>query len=164
MFLAFTEAITETFLVFFIFITLPPEVSVVLMCGVYSTQSLIECFRNIYCYCKRQSGRRSDYMPVETDDDVDMIYQVNKGNHCVINCVSSLGFLCQFSGLVAVTGFLITAYTVEAGQNRILEFVLAVPCLLLLSFVWSRKIQKLTYTPMGNPRNNATARWRASKS
>ena len=159
--LAFTEAITETFLVFFIFITLPPEVSVVLMCGVYSTQSLIEH------YC-----------------------EVNKNKRNMKICqsvISPLGVLCQFAGLVAVIGFLIMASTVEAGQNQIFGFVLAVPCLLLLSFVWSRKIQKLTYTAytvvpsqsqheaspfsllcsfvksIQNPTSTGSVRWRASK-
>lgn len=168
------EAIAECFLVFYIFITFPPALSVLLMCGVYSTQSLVETVYGIYyMFCKTR-GNRDNYASI---DDGAAVIHIGKSipHRCLIVTLLLIGFLCQASGIGSVSFFLVKAYTDSKAQ--ILGLVLAVPCLIGLSLTWSGRMQKKTFVPnqksidkakvvmMKNREKelNTIARWKASK-
>ena len=134
------EAVTESFLVFYVFITLPPEITVILMCGVFSTHSLFQAVSNVYSYCKRVNNR--DYSPIGHDSD-NLLLQYEKRHHCLVNFVMICGLLCQILGLSFVMGFLMKVYF----DSRILGLSLVIPCLLILSISWSNLVQKFTFKP-----------------
>ena len=168
------EAVAESFLVFYVFITLPPEITVILMCGVFSTQSLFQAVTNVYYYCKR--GNR-DYSPI---GHANLILQYGKRHHCFVSFIMTCGLLCQILGLLSVMTFLLKAY-LDVGHNRILGLALVIPSLLMLSFSWSRLMQKFTFIPSQTSIQKAlnrkrshilhqdynemtiTARWKTSK-
>ena len=144
------EAVAESFLVFYVFITLPPEISVLLMCGIFNTQSLFQAATNVYYYCKRDSsighnnviGSQS-YSPIGPDN-VMIPYEKSYWRRIFISVCS---LLCQIFGLVCVMGFLVKAAYQIQEHNRIIGLVFLIPCLLVLCFSWSSLIQKLTFTP-----------------
>ena len=153
------EAVAESFLVFYVFITLPPEITVILMCGVFSTQSLFQAVTNVYYYCKH--GNR-DYSPI--GGHANLILQYGKCHHCFVNFIMICGLLCQIIGLVCVIGFLVKAAYVIPGHNRIMGLVFLIPCLLVLSFSWSSLMQKLTFTPSQASLQQALEKKRSYKS
>ena len=169
------EAVAESFLVFYVFITLPPEISIILMCGVFSTQSLFQAVTNVYYYCKRGN---KDYSPI---GHANLILQYGKRHHFFVNFIMICGLLCQILGLLCVMTFSLKAY-LDVGHNRILGLALVIPCLLMLSFSWSSLMQKFTFNPSQSSIQKAlnrkrthilrqedyneitiTARWKTSK-
>ena len=150
------EAVAESFLVFYVFITLPPEITVILMCGVFSTESLFQAVTNVYYYCKH--GNR-DYSPI---GHANLILQYGKHHHCFVNFIMICGVLCQVLGLLSVMTFLLKAY-LDVGHNRILGLALVIPCLLILSFTWSSLMQKFTFIPSQKSIQKALNRKRARK-
>ena len=160
------EAVAESCLLFYVFITLPPEVSVVLMCGVVSIHSIIQAI--IYIYYYFSSNRQENNLPLIGSNK--MVLKFGKCHHTFVNFISICALICQIFGLIISTAFLIKEY-INAELDRILGPVLAIPCLLLLSFTWSSLIQKLTFFPncaMRSVQQNRdgttiTARWKASK-
>ena len=165
------EAVAESCLLFYVFITLPPEVSVVLMCGVVSIHSIIQAIIYIYYYFN-SNGPENNLALIGSNK---MVLKFGKCHHTFVNFISICALICQIFGLTISTAFLIKEY-MNAELDRILGPVLAIPCLLLLSFTWSSLIQKLTFFPnlksmqseMRRDHQNRdgttiTARWKASK-
>ena len=153
------EAVAESFLVFYVFITLPPEISIILMCGVFSTQSLFQTFINVYYYCKRGS---KDYSPIGHNNV--MIQHEKSCYRHFVTFISICSLFCQIFGLVCVIGFLAKAAYQIPGHNRILGLAFVIPCLLMLSFSWSSLIQKWTFTPSQTSLQQALERKRSYKS
>ena len=165
------EAVAESCLLFYVFITLPPEVSVVLMCGVVSIHSIIQAIIYIYYYFS-SNGQENKFSLIGSNK---VVLKFGKCHHIFVNFISICAIICQILGLLCMTVFLIKAYE-SAKLNKILGPVLAIPCLLILSLTWSSLIQKLTYFPnlksmQSEMRRNhenrdgtsITARWKASK-
>ena len=165
------EAVAESCLLFYVFITLPPEVSVVLMCGVVSIHSIIQAIIYIYYYVK--SNGQENNLPLIGSNKV--VLKFGKCHHTFVNFISICAIICQILGLLSAIAFLIKEYE-NAELGRILGPVLAIPCLLILSFTWSSLIQKLTFFPNSKSMQSATirenenrddttitARWKTSK-
>ena len=151
------EAVTESFLVFYVFVTLPPEITVILMCGVFSTHSLFQAVTNVCYYCKRVNNR--DYFPVG-HDSANLLLQYEKRHHCLVNLVTICGLLCQILGLSCVMGFLMKVYF----DSRILGLSFVIPCLLILSISWSNLVQKFTFIPSQTSLQQVLERKRSRKS
>ena len=165
------EAVAESCLVFYVFITIPPEVSVVLMCGVVSIHSIVQTIIYIHYYFK-YNGQENKFSLLGGNKAV---LNFGKCHHIFVNFISICGLVCQIVGLISATAFLIKEYE-SAELGRILGPVLAIVCLLILSFTWSSLIQKLTFLPnlksiqSGTIRDQQisdgttiTARWKTSK-
>ena len=165
------EAIAESFLVFYVFITLPPEITVLLMCGVFSTHSLFQAVTNVYYYCRRGN---EDYSLI---GHANLILQYRKRYHCFVNFITICGFFSQILGLLCVMVFLMKA-CLDVDHNRILGVALLIPFLLILSFSWSNLVQKFTFNPSqissqqeqenrshqnNNNEKDIAARWKSSK-
>ena len=163
------EAIAESFLVFYVFITLPPEISVFLMCGIFNAHSLFQAVNDVYYYYKRDSPighsiviSSQNYSPIG-HNNVMIPYEKS---YCrrIFNFISICSLLCQIFGLVCVIGFLVKAAYEIPGHNRILGLAFVIPCLLMLSFSWSSLIQKWTFTPSQTSLQQALERKRSYKS
>ena len=140
----------ESFLVFYVLITLPPEISVLLMCGIFNIQSLFQACTNVYYYCKRDSSvghnnviSSQSYSPIGPNN-VMIPYGKSYWRRIFISVCS---LLCQIFGLVCVMGFLVKAAYQIPGHDRFIGLGFLIPCLLVLSFSWSSLIQKWTFTP-----------------
>jgi chitin synthase len=157
--LAFSEAVAESFLVFYIFTIFPPEVPVLLMSGAYIFQSLIQTFTGLY-YCRKNNNRRQNNFTPLSETSVSIFYELSKCSLSVIICTSFVGFFFQFSGIVSIAAVII--YKNNSNMLDLNMAVVVTPlCLVLLSFVWSSSVQKLTFSPQKSS-NKETARWKAS--
>lgn len=167
--MSFLEALSETFLVFYVFVTLPPAVSLLVMCGVCRIESILDyvvSINEIQGYfqlpawvckipkiCQR---KRKDYdvIPSNPLDDAPKILTPTecKRNEAkrmlLILCLVCLA-ICQVGGIVAVAIFLGLAYTDNiASTVSIVINSLSTPSVILLSFTWFGWLQKkLTYQP-----------------
>ena len=163
------EAVAECFLFFYIFIMFPPALSILLMCGVYSTQSLAESFYGIYDMCYKARNNQN-YISIDGIGNLRLRYR------CLIALVLVAGFLCQTSGLASITVFLAKAY--YDSRAHMLGLVMVVLCLIVLSFSWSGRVLKRTFAPSEKSKYKAKivmlktgqakelktiARWKASK-
>lgn len=174
------EAVAESLLLFYVFITLPPEITVILMCGAFSTQSLVQAVSNVCHYCKRGNKSRSSSRDYISDEHANSTIQHGMGRRCFTSFIRISSSLYQIIGLGLVTAFLVIEYR-NTEENRVFGLFLAVPCLLILSFTWSTRIQRLTFFPsqvsikramkkicrqVSDPENfdetSITARWKAS--
>lgn len=173
------EAIAESLLLFYVFITLPPEITVILMCGAFSTQSLVQAVSNVCYYCKRDNKDRYRSHDYISDGSTNSTHQYGMGRRCFISFIRISSSLYQIIGLGFVTAFLVLEYR-NTEEKRVFGLFLAVPCLLILSFTWSTRIQRLTFFPskvsikramkkcrrVSDPENfdetSVTARWKAS--
>ena len=174
------EAIAECLLLFYVFITLPPEITVILMCGAFSTQSLVQAISNLCYYCKRGNQNHSPSHDYVSDEQLNSTLQFGMRRRCFRSFIRISSSLYQIIGLGFVTAFLVLEYR-NTEQHRVFGLILAVPCLLILSFTWTTRIQKLTFFPskvsikramkkitrqVSDPENfdetTITARWKAS--
>lgn len=108
----------------------------------------------------------------------DEIGNLSPRYRCLIALILVAGFLCQTSGLASITVFLANAYIGSPSRNNLLGLVLVIPCLVVLSFSWSGRVQKRTFSPSEKSKDkakvvmlktgqakelNTIARWKASK-
>ena len=160
--LAAVEALSETALLFYGWILLPPEISLLLMNGLFSVQAilnLVDIFK--YSICP------SSY--VNLDSTSLRTPAPSAFWRGLILIIVIVGLLMQCTGLT-ISSLLFGLAAVEPGV-----YITIVACTLLLSLAWSDRIQRLTNIPnlstLGKKfkqyadKHNyePTARWKSSK-
>lgn len=140
--------------------SLPPEAVIFLMTGLFSIQGIL----NVLSFCNIGVRHRAGYEQL-ANGNYDPNLQMEKWKKMFLVILSLLGVLLQF-GIVIVV--------ILVRDQKILLIVM-IACLLILSIVWTNKLQKLTFRPsqafIDKPRKSAamlvgiktSARWKASK-
>ena len=156
--LAVLESVAEIVLYYVVFISIPPEAVIFVMSGVFSVQGLF----NVYFIVTAQSiyepiggGGREGITPAY----IRMSLKVK----VFLISIMFLGVVLQVFGVISVGGFI-----AKADRNMITIGCLAIASLLVLSFVWTNSMQKMTFHFYPKNSENATkvvssARWRAGK-
>ena len=132
--LAAVEALSETALLFYGWIILPPEISLLLMNGMFSVQAIW----NFIKLCKYGICTSS----YENIDTLPPRWLSSTRGYCrlLVVIVLIIGLLMQFAGL--------TLACVFAGLASIGPEVITIAvCTLMLSLAWSDRIQRLVTIP-----------------
>ena len=152
--LAVLESVAEIVLYYVVFISIPPEAVIFVMSGVFSVQGLL----NVYLIVKAQSRYE------QIGGGITPVYlRMSLKVKVLLLSVLFLGVVLQIGGVASVGGFI-----AKADRNMITVGCLAIASLLVLSFVWTNTMQKLTFHFYSKNSETATkvvssARWRASK-
>ena len=159
--MAAVEAASETALLFYGWIVLPPEISLLLMNGMFSVQAvlnLIEVVKYGFTTYDNIDNPRPGWVPTPKPIAKATITRHYCSSLVIITFI--IGLLIQFSGLTSICVFVSlneTWYETAAAAVGTPQPLLSGPlligtltiavCTLLLSFVWSDKIQRLVTIP-----------------
>ena len=178
--LAAVEALSETALLFYGWILLPPEISLLLMNGLFSVQVILNLIK-LYHY------GFTKYEIIA--DNLRPVWIPNKPKiwcSCLLLLIFLIGLLMQLGGLVLVPVFVSLNETNETSRRSgvmvhtgettwPLGALVIVLCTLLLSFAWSDKIQRRVTIPNLNTlseqfkkyaekhKYEPTSRWKSSE-
>ena len=165
--MAVIEGATESVLIFYSFTSLNPLVSVILMCGVYEFSSVRYSFKSCTEKCIKQN-RTSRYTIPKNSNGTKTEKSTKERMFSWIKWIAS-HFIENTLKLVVI---LVPLQLATTEKNARIQIAIASICLTALSLIWSKKLQKSTFSASKHSKNKAEkkqkagkvkGRWKASK-
>ena len=138
-------------LIFHSFTSLNPLVSVILMCGVYEFSSVRYTFESCIKKCMKQNPARCCTTCISQSNDCEN--KVPSGIKWIMT-----HFAANLLKLGAIVPLLIST-----ENNARIQIAIASICLIALSLIWSKKLQKSTFSASEHSKFKAKRKLKASK-
>ena len=166
---AVLEVFTISTFVFLVLSYLPPNVSILILSGVFPVQIIID----IYCNrvpCKPSPATRRQYQNLDM-----MVTPVRPSKRLAVlkeysrmalenKVVKYIALVLQVGGILGLAIFLGVRRPEGTALSKILRPIIAFPiALLIMSFIWSDKVQKLIAHTKRKVGKSCTARYKSSK-
>ena len=159
------EVLAISIFVFLVLSSLPPDVSILLLNGLFIVQISIDVY---HTRCVPSSTHRNGYDEIELSGNLrsERLKRITETIRMIFEnrIIKLIALGLQFTGIVGLAIYL--GLTMKAGEDaKILRVVIAFPLVLfVMSFIWSNWTQKLIAMTKNRVGEFCTARYKSSKS
>lgn len=158
------EVLAISIFVFLVLCYLPPDVSILLLNGLFVVQISIDVY---HTHCIPSSTHRHGYDEIELPESLrsERLKRISEVVRMIFEnrIIKLIALGLQFGGIVGLAIYI--GLTMNAGgDGKILRVVIAFPLVLLvMSFIWSNWVQKLIAATKNRVGGFRTARYKSCK-